>query len=68
MTHFHLRLFIEDQFVKYHWRVNMDYDDDFMFLNEGNDPGEEAQDAVGAPSNELRKVFIVTVRKYEGRI
>ena len=46
----------------------MDYDDDFMFLNEGNDPGEEAQDAVGAPSNELRKVFIVTVRKYEGRI
>ena len=46
----------------------MDYDDDFMFLNEGNDPGEEAQDAVRAPSNELRKVFIVTVRKYEGRI
>ena len=32
----------------------MDYDDDFMFLNEGNDAAEEAP----APSNEVRKVNV----------
>ena len=32
----------------------MDYDDDFMFLNEGNDAAEEAQDA----SNEVREVRV----------